>query len=131
VLDRYSAWLVEQGKKEGWRVIDTHTAMAHALAAARKSQPDFTYATDGVHANEAGHHVIATEIIKSLGGAFDPDSTAYLEKRKLVRERGRILADAYLTAAGHKRPGMKAGLPLDEANQKAAALDARIRGAAK
>jgi hypothetical protein len=54
-----------------------------------------------------------------------------LEKRKLVRERGRILADAYLTAAGHKRPGMKAGLPLDEANQKAAALDARIRGAAK
>ena len=36
VLDRYSAWLLEQGKAEGWRVIDTHSAMAAALAEKRK-----------------------------------------------------------------------------------------------
>ena len=42
VLDRYSAWLVEQGKAEGWRVIDTHSAMAAALAEKRRTDPAFT-----------------------------------------------------------------------------------------
>ncbi|MEZ0542629.1 hypothetical protein [Fibrella arboris] len=33
------------------------------------------------------------------------------------------MKDAWLTALGHKRPGMKPGLPLDEAKRKAADID--------
>ncbi len=130
VLARYSAWLVEQGKTNGWRVVDTHSAMSAALAEARKDNPKFTFAGDGVHANEQGHQVLARAIIKGLGQPFDPASVP-AELRKLIRQRGRILVDAYLATAGHKRPGMAKGMPLDAAIAKAAELDAGIRAAAK
>lgn len=130
VLARYAAWLVEQGKTQGWRVVDTHSAMASALAAARKANAAFTFANDGVHANEAGHQVIAVAVLKGLGQTYDPASVS-AELRKLVRQRGRILADAYLNAAGHQRPGMSKGLPLDAATAKSAELDVGIRAAAK
>lgn len=127
VLARYSAWLVEQGKTAGWHVIDTHTAMAGALARARENNPTFTFAKDGVHYDAHGHNILATTILGALGVTFDPDVTAWMPVQKLVHQRGRILADAHLSAAGHKRPGMKPGLPLDEALARAAALTAEIR----
>lgn len=130
VLDRYSAWLVEQGTAQGWRVADTHSAMASALAEARKANAGFTFANDGVHANEAGHQVIAVALLKGLGQTYDPAAVSP-ELRKLVRQRGRILTDAYLNGAGHKRPGMAKGLPIEEATAKAAELEAGIRAAAK
>jgi lysophospholipase L1-like esterase len=49
------------------------------------------------------------------------------ELLKLIRKRGRLLCDAYLTDIGHQRPGMAKGLPLDEAVRQAADLDAQIR----
>ena len=130
VLDAYAAWLVEQGKTQGWRVVDTHSAMASALAEARKADAVFTFANDGVHASEAGHQVLAVALLKGLGQTYEP-ATVSPELRKLVRQRGRILADAYLNAAGHKRPGMAKGLPLEEARAKAAESEAGIRAAAK
>jgi len=45
---------------------------------------------------------------------------------KLIRQRQRLMCDAWLTAIGHKRPGMKKGLPLDRARAEAAKLDRRI-----
>ena len=49
-----------------------------------------------------------------------------LEVLKLAGERQRLLRDAWLTATGHKRPGMKAGLPLDEAERRAGQLNGEI-----
>ncbi|MGC8641949.1 MAG: hypothetical protein ACP5XB_18945 [Isosphaeraceae bacterium] len=45
----------------------------------------------------------------------------------LVRQRQALLKDAWLTATGHKRPGMAQGLPLPEATKRAETLSARIR----
>jgi hypothetical protein len=45
----------------------------------------------------------------------------------LVRKRGRLLTDAYLSDIGHQRPGMAKGLPVDEAEKQAAELDKQIR----
>jgi hypothetical protein len=44
---------------------------------------------------------------------------------KLVQEKQRLLKDAWLNDTGHKRPGMKQGLPLAEAQAKAKELDER------
>jgi lysophospholipase L1-like esterase len=122
VLGRYAAWLMEQKEKQGWRVIDIHSAVNAALKAARQNDPSFTFAKDGVHPNEEGHRVMALALIKGLGGSYDPASPRAMELRPLIRKRGRILADAYLTAAGHLRPGMNKGLPLADAEAKAAAI---------
>jgi hypothetical protein len=45
----------------------------------------------------------------------------------LIRERERLLAGAWLTAVGHKRPDTSAGKPLSEALPQAEALEKRIR----
>jgi hypothetical protein len=48
----------------------------------------------------------------------------------LIRERERLLAGAWLTAVGHKRPDTPAGKPLDVALPQAEALEKRIRESA-
>jgi hypothetical protein len=50
-----------------------------------------------------------------------------LDVLKLVQQRQRLLKDAWLTSTGHNRPGMRRGLPLDEAGRQADGLDAEIR----
>jgi lysophospholipase L1-like esterase len=142
VLGRYSAWLVEQGKAQGWRVIDTHNAMAAVLADKRKTDAGFFYAKDGVHANNDGHRVIAEAILGTLApeksAAFfkllDSDWAKSAQGRAFfddIHKRNRLLCDSYLTTAGHLRPGMAKGLPVAEAEEKAAPIEARIRDAVK
>ena len=47
----------------------------------------------------------------------------------LVNRRMQLLRNAYLSAAGHLRPGIQPGLPLDAANEQAAELGRRIAAA--
>jgi hypothetical protein len=49
----------------------------------------------------------------------------------LIRQRSELLRDAWLTATGHKRPGVKAGPPLAEAQATAAALSREIASLAR
>src|ERR1041385_5956926 len=107
----------------------------------RKSDPDFAYATDGVHANEFGHWIIAKQILLHLGAndlGEAADGKAMLldyrdgqELLKLVQRRQEIMRDAWLTAIGHKRPGMKEGLPLREAMKTSAERERKIRAVLK
>ncbi len=136
VLDAYAEWLVGQGKREHWQVVDTHLAMMAALAAKRAAEPEFTFAKDGVHPNEAGHLLMARAITHALlpekdadfAKLFAPESVA---ANKLffdaVRKREKVLGDAYLSAAGHLRPGVAKGLPVAEAEAQAAVLSRTIR----
>ena len=50
-----------------------------------------------------------------------------LEVLKLTEQRNFLLCDAWLSTTGHKRPGIAAGLPLDEAERKAAEFTRRIQ----
>lgn len=137
VLDRYSAWLVDQHKSAGWEVVDVHSAMNRWLAERRKQNPDFNFTKDGVHPDEAGHWVIAKEILKFLGAgdlenASNPAAMVSgnphgAEILKQVHQKQELLRDAWLSEIGHKRPGVKPGLPLAEAEAKAAAIDKQIR----
>ena len=141
VLDRYAAWLLEQRAK-GWRVIDIHGPMNAFIEEKRKTEADFVFAKDGVHANEAGHALIAEQLIAGIAPAELDwwrriQAGEYFQTTKAkgftdaIRKRGRILADAWLTDTGHLRPGMAKGLPLDEAQAQAAALEKQIREEAK
>jgi lysophospholipase L1-like esterase len=130
-LGRYSEWLLDQRAK-GWVVFDVHGPMDEELAERRAGNPDFRYAGDGVHPNAAGHWIIARSLLGGLNQPTDnfTADARYTDLIRLVRERGRILTDAWLTDTGHQRPGLNQGLPLDEAKVKAAELDAMIKEAA-
>ncbi len=123
VLKKYSDWLLTQRDKA--MVIDLHTPVTKYVEAKRKKDPDFTMSPDGVHVNNEGHVVLAKAILTAARVNFggDPDS----ELLKLVDQKTRLLHDAWLSDVGHKRPGVKAGLPLKEAQKKAAELEVKIR----
>jgi hypothetical protein len=97
----------------------------------RANDPAFTFSKDGVHPNDAGHRLMAQPIldawaIRSIAGKESAHPKA-VEIHKLIQAKQDLLRDAWLTATGHKRPGVKAGLPLEEAKAKAAELDAQAR----
>jgi lysophospholipase L1-like esterase len=135
-LDRYSDWMLSQ-RGVGWDVADLHALMKEFLATRRKTEPDFFLSGDGVHVGETGHWIMAKQILLHLGAAdlasiesagemlrTYPNDEALL---KLVHQKQNVLKDAWLTDTGHKRPGLNEGLPLAEAQAKAAGLEEHIR----
>jgi lysophospholipase L1-like esterase len=135
VLARYSDWLLAQ-KAKGWDVVDVHGPMKKFLDEERARDPNFRLAGDGVHINAAGHWLIAREVLAhwDIPAREARDAETFLaaqpkgpEVLKLVQQKQRVLKDAWLTDTGHKRPGMKPGLPLEEAKRKATEIDAEIR----
>jgi hypothetical protein len=76
-----------------------------------------------VHPNEAGHWLMAQAILLHLGVAEAAQATCAEDllaripngPATLQRERKEMAQwkDAWLTAIGHQRPGMRKGLPLE------------------
>ena len=122
----YSEWLVAQ-REEGWTVIDLHTVMKKELAEKQKEDAEFTFQPDAVHPNPAGHQFIAAELIKWFGG----DKAKNARQRRAGRQplASECSCSATLTCleAGHKRPGVKRGLPIAWAKAQANSLTDQIR----
>lgn len=125
VLGAYGKWLLDQ-RANGWEVIDIHGPMDAELAAMRKTDPAACLSKDGVHPGPEGHWLMARQILKHWGvpGDFALDEFLkpggrFHDLHKLVAKRKGIISPAYLSAAGHQRPGVKDGLPLPEAQKQA------------
>ena len=129
VLTAYSAWLVSK-RADQWLVIDVHGPMKALLAAQRAVDPGFAFAADAVHPDDAGHWAICRAVLAGLGAgpiAEAESPTALAAFLPEVTARLHLLRDAYLAAAGHLRPGLPAGLPLGEAEARAARITESIR----
>ncbi|HEX4264747.1 MAG TPA: SGNH/GDSL hydrolase family protein [Verrucomicrobiae bacterium] len=135
-LDQFSEWLVAQ-RAAGWDVADLHSGMNRWLAGQRERDPNFNFARDGVHPDGEGHWVMAKQILLYLG-ASDVENvngpnmmlfpnTNCDDIMRLVRQKEELLRDAWLNFCGFNRPGVKSGLPVPEAEAKAAELDKQIR----
>ncbi len=141
VLDIYSDWLISRRYVEDWKVIDLHWPMRKELEDRRSLDQDFAFAQDGVHPSEAGHFLMAREILLGLGendvkeaetikellAAF-PHGTEILQ---LVQQRQEILKLAWLSATGHQRPGIPQGLSMEESERKVAEINREIRSVLK
>lgn len=137
VLDIYADWLISKRNAWQWKVIDIHWPMKKYMEDRRLVDSSFRYAADGIHPNDTGHFVMARQILLSLGEK--PPANAHTIQEvlsiypqgdtilALVEKRQALLKDAWLTQTGHKRPGMHAGLPLQEAIQQAAAIRKQIK----
>ena len=137
VLDIYSDWLLSLRQTLRWDVIDVHYPMkkflqAHRQADAKFGMDAFALAEDGVHPAETGHWLMAREVLVYIGykelektpGILQAlrQNTDPVKFIKLVTERQVLLRDAWLTATKHLRPGLPVGLPLAEAQPKAAEM---------
>ena len=120
VIQKYGKWILEQQDRVEM-VIDLHTPTTVFWEQQRKQDPAFTVAPDGVHCNSAGHQTIAEVILKAWGvESWIPISA---EMTQLVNQKGAVLHDSWLSHIGHKRPGMTAGLSLEEADAAAAKIE--------
>ena len=137
VLGLYAAWLLAQ-RGNGWDIVDAHGPMEQFIARERLRDPNFRLAGDGVHINATGHWLIARQVLlhwgiplRDLGEDKSAEEilssqTHGLDRLKLVQRKQSILKDSWLSETDHKRPGMKRGLPLKEAEQKAIEIEAEI-----
>jgi lysophospholipase L1-like esterase len=135
-MDRYSEWLLGQ-RKVSWDVVDLHAPMSRYVAGQRVKDPNYFLAGDGVHINETGHWIMAKQVLLHLGAkdvanADGPKAMLATHPKgeellKLIQQRQRMLKDAWLNECKHLRPGMGKGLPLPEAQEKAAELEKQIR----
>lgn len=141
VLDIYSDWIISKRYTDGWKVIDIHWPMKKYLEDKRLSDDDFFLAKDGVHPNDTGHWIMAKQLLLYLG-EVDVSKVNGIEEVvsqfnhgaeiwKLVEESQKIMKDAWLTSIGHQRPGMNAGLTLEEALDKTDMLQKEIRNLQK
>jgi lysophospholipase L1-like esterase len=124
VLQRYGKWIMQQENRVDM-VIDVHTPVNEFLAEQRKKDPDFHVASDGVHMNETGHHIMAAAILKAWGVESWEEPAAELQQ--LMKQKEKVLHDSWLSHVGHKRPGVKEGLPLEEARARAEKLNVKIK----
>lgn len=135
VLDQYGDWLVER-RASGWQVVDLHAPMTNEVRQRRESDPKFTFQPDGVHPNDEGHWFVAQQLIRFFGDetvstVATPQAMLAAKQMPetlfpLVQQRINVLRDAYVSAAGHKRPGVAAGLPIPDAEAKARELTSKI-----
>ena len=124
VIRKYAMWILEQ-KDRVEMVIDLQTPITAFWEQQRKKDPAFTVAPDGVHCNRTGHQTIAEVILKAWGvESWMPISE---EMTQLVNQKGAVLHNSWLSHIGHKRPGMAAGLPLEEAKANAAEIDRQLQ----
>ena len=125
VIKKYADWLASQ-RRLADLVLDVYTPVVNYTVDKRKENPEFVMSPDGVHVNVEGHQVIARGVVEGLGLEWDPmlDGELFgsLEARRTVMHA------SWLSHVGHKRPGMKPGLPVEEARRSVAELDRTITG---
>ena len=129
VLGRYAEWLLSK-RADGWTVIDVHGPMRAILDAKRAEDPAYTFLPDAVHPDEAGQWAIARAVIGALGDeatAAEESPASLAGFLPEATERMRVLRDAYLSAAGHLRPGIADGPPVGVAEARARAITESIR----
>lgn len=136
VLQSYAQWLVAQ-RERGWTVLDLHTAMSLRLQKAKNADPQFTVQPDAVHPNQTGHFWIAATLLQFFGEArvdqWQSSDVAteslHISEREMqcIRTRQILRRDAYLTAAGHKRPGLSPGKSVAAAEQEADPITTELK----
>ena len=123
-MREYSKWIMQQGQRVEM-VIDLHTPVTKYVAARREKNSRFSMSPDGVHLNEEGHRVLADAILTAWN--YDIQKPVDAELLKLVSAQQKMMHDSWLSHVGHKRPGVKPGLTLEQARAEAAKIEVQIR----
>jgi lysophospholipase L1-like esterase len=124
VLDAQALWLLSK-RAEGWNVVDIRPNLKKAVADAKRADPSFVYAADGVHPGDQGHRFIADSVCQQLWVILMLPGSPQIandEAIGILKKRSDLLKLAWLSRTRHTRPGVPAGLPLDQAEAQAATL---------
>ncbi|MEZ6128483.1 MAG: SGNH/GDSL hydrolase family protein [Planctomycetaceae bacterium] len=123
VIRQYGEWVMTLSDTADM-VINVHAPLTAYLQEQRKKDPGFVVSGDGVHMNATGHRIMARAILNAWG--VDSWCEPSAELVTLMQQKERLIHDAWLSHVGHRRPGVKDGLPVDEATTKVRELNLLI-----
>ena len=110
VLTDYTNWLLTLQDPRIHQILNIRSPLLEHQALRRQNQPGYLLMHDGVHFNLDGHKTIANLLLQTWG--FCPKADNLPDGlTDHVRQRQRLLRDAWLTHCGHQRPDVKPGLP--------------------
>ncbi len=124
VIKRYGQWIMQQSDLADM-VVDVYTPLIGFLTEERRRDPEFHVAADGVHMDQTGHRIMAMAILKAWGVETWEEPAPELQQ--LLKQKEGLLHDAWLNHVGHKRPGVKPGLSIEDAENQAAVLEEKIK----
>jgi lysophospholipase L1-like esterase len=137
VLDLYSDWLISNRVTNKWKILDWHWPLKTYVEKKRIENADFGLTTDGVHPLEQGHWLMAQQLLLYLGETSVANVSSALEALseiengkellELIEQRQLLQKNAWLTATRHKRPGIRLGLPLKEAEEKCEQIEIQLQ----
>jgi lysophospholipase L1-like esterase len=97
-LALYGAWLLGLRSRE-LSVVDAHGALDHYVFEARRDDPGYTLASDGIHPNATGQWLIARELLRAWHAPMELDR-AVIDAQKLIALEGRVSDIARDAATG-------------------------------
>lgn len=115
VIKPYAEWILDQ-KAIATGIVNLRKPVLEYVEAKRKTNPGFALSGDGVHLNQEGNEILASAILKAWG--YQPKIEPDKELLALITQRQTLMRNAWLTKTGHKRPGIKAGHPMDKAQAR-------------
>ncbi len=142
VLQKYGSWIKLQTEQTKV-IVQMQSALNKFIRQQRDADPNFAYG-DGVHPPTEGHLAMALALLKAFGedrsraeqvlyamtnvSLFPEDrGSPPTELYKVIMERHNMLSAAYREHVGHTKPQKSKALPLEEAKEKASALEQDIR----
>lgn len=132
VLADYADWLLHLNVA-GVQVIDLNGPMLAYTQKQRQTNPDFAFSKDGVHPQLAGHILMAQLLLNGIGAQCDNGDPQALATQfeqdslfQLVQKRRNMRSMAWLLDVGFQKPGDYKGLPVAEAEAKAAEMREKI-----
>jgi len=133
VLQDYASWL-KTVQQPDILTVDFNTDMSEYLNAQRQTQPNYTFSKDGVHPDTAGHLIMARSFLHAVGITTDTTDVQVAiagiqssELFKLVNDRRALRSNAWRKRIGHTHKKEWPGLPVEEAEEKAAQLYMEIK----
>lgn len=132
VLAEYARWELSLNEP-GVTVIDLHTPLSDYLKQRRRTDPGFSYSTDGIHPDAVGHLLMAHVILQALGVAVPSgDLVTQLQTMQtdpiytLVAQHRQTLSDGWLAYVGYTRGQTVRADSVADAQTRADALQQQI-----
>ena len=128
VLEGFAAWILEA--RPGDHQVDLNAAVNRALAAARETDANFTFARDGIHPNAEGHLIMARAILESFGLPTGEENLAEIQADPLFKQadaRRRLRSGGWLNHIGYTRGKTVGPAPLGDTEENAAKMMEAMR----
>jgi len=132
VMSNYAQWELTLNVPDV-SVVDIHTPINNYLKQRRETEPNFSFGTDGIHPNTAGHLLMARTILAALGVPMNTNSlNDELQKIQadplypLVAKHRQIRSESWLDYVGYTRDKTVKTDSITATEEKAADLQNQI-----